>query len=503
MSSPPESQFQWTKSPRGRIWIRDLDECERFYRAVIRNGSGCYPVTACASFVITFGSGGDFSGAINHEKEVEKALRKAWIMLRYDHPMLGSRVKYDEEGKANGRLKRVYEAFANSEEEKDWVENTFKAIDVEYGDMDGLNWFNEHAISCFEVPTVFLLKSKEKKRNVDQITAATLFEYAAEAFEEGEKYSLPEWGNEHERLSPCLRVAAGIPDRVSDSLSKRFQEIQINNGSMYTHPALLGLPPSSSASSQTSPKMQRLSMCVSRHLSEKVLRACKAIAPGVSVTHVFMAALASVLAELQPQKEEPYPARYVNHSMINLRPYCREPYNSPGYAAAAYHTISAQALGIDVTVPSSVGNSGNINNLSEIAVKLRDFYNSVRQVSSSEEPHEQILLAPFTFKGFTPPAGSDPHAVSNPPFCPVALSSIGNIASLVTRKHGPFELTNVWAASEPLGAGVALFLGSWDGQIQLSGVFDAKYHNGQYVEKFLNRILNCVYEGLGILEGCR
>jgi hypothetical protein len=66
----------------------------------------------------------------------------------------------------------------------------------------------------------------------------------------------------------------------------------------------------------------------------------------------------------------------------------------------------------------------------------------------------------MSFKAFTPPAGSDPHAVPDPPFCLIALSSIGNVASMVAARHGPFELTNVWAASDTVGAGVVLFLGS-------------------------------------------
>ncbi|GAD96383.1 hypothetical protein NECHADRAFT_70711 [Paecilomyces variotii No. 5] len=526
MSPPPpiqQSPLQWTKSQRGRIWERDLDECEMFYRAVIRNGSGCHPVTACASFAITSRSDSGSGGVITHEKEVQNALQRAWIMLRYEHPTLRSRVEHYKERKENERLKRVYEPFASSEGETSWVGTTFKVIDVDCDDVDGLNWFNEHASSAFEMPTVFLLRSKKKETEVGRTTAGTvflrcphditdgvgvlqlldqLFEHAARAFEEGGKYSLPEWGNEHERLSPCLRVAAGIPDRLSEAQFDRFQQVQTRNGSIYNHPALLGLPSSSSASSRTHPRIQRLAICVSRSLTEKVLLSCKAIAPGVSVTHVFMAALASALAELQLRKEEPYPVRYVNHSMINLRPYCREPYNRPDHAAATYHTISAQALMVDVTVPSSGSNSEDVVNLSELAVKVRDFYNSIRPVVSSKEPQEQVLLAPFTFKGFTPLAGSDPHAASDPPFCPVALSSIGNIASRVKGKHGPFELTNVWAASEPLGAGVALFLGSWDCQIQLSGVFDTRYHNAEYVEKFLNRILHRVYKGLGIREDC-
>jgi hypothetical protein len=37
--------------------------------------------------------------------------------------------------------------------------------------------------------------------------------------------------------------------------------------------------------------------------------------------HIFTAALALAVCELQAQKKDPYPVRYVGHGMINLRPF--------------------------------------------------------------------------------------------------------------------------------------------------------------------------------------
>ncbi|KAI1136009.1 hypothetical protein F5Y05DRAFT_392659 [Hypoxylon sp. FL0543] len=501
---PP--RFEWEKSSHG-TWERDTEECEMFYRGTMRKGSGCYPVTGSATFVSN-----SPALAITDVKEsesehyVDDAIRKAWITLCYEQPTLRSRVRYDE---TNGRWRRVYTTFNNEDEQKSWFNSTFKAIDTE---ETPLGWFNKE-VASFEVSTLFYVRSKKHQSTVflrcpHDITDGVgvlqlvnqLFGHAARAYEQGADYALPTWGDEHTKLSPCLRLAAAIPESFSEAKTERFKEIQTQNGAIYNHPGLLSLPSCPTAITPNPSKRQRVPLLVSQAISEEILCKCKTIASGVSVTHVFMSALAMALSGLQPRKEESYPVRYVNHSMINLRPYCCDPYKSPKHAAAPYHTVSAQALGIDLVVPgysSSIKDVARVNDLASLAIRVRDYYKSVRPASSADE---QIVLAPLMFKSLTAPPDSDPHAVSDPPFCPVPLSSLGNIGSIVSKSHGPFQLTNVWTASEPIGAGVATFLGTWDGKIELSAVFDTRYHDADYIKGFLRRILSCVCKGLGIGE---
>jgi hypothetical protein len=58
---------------------------------------------------------------------------------------------------------------------------------------------------------------------------------------------------------------------------------------------------------------------------------------------------------------------------------------------------------------------------------------------------------------------------------------MGNLASIVTASNETFEISNVWVASQSIGAGVAVFLRSWDGKIELSSVFNTQYHSEDYV----------------------
>lgn len=488
---------EWRPLPNG-TWERDIDEVEIFYKRLAK-GNACHPVTATASFICLEAE------VYEAAKRVEAALRKAWIVLRWKHPTLGSRIEHDHDA---GRWKRVYTRFTGLHELESWVRLTYKIVDA-CGSAN--EWFNENWTPP-KFATLLLVRSDEGAAPggtvflqcphdiTDGIGALQLmdqlFEQAALAYEQGASYALPEWGGEIVRLSPCLRTAAAILPALSEEQTARFEEIQTRNAAIYSHPHLLSLPPGSISSQG---KTQRRLVSVPRDTTENILRYCKLIGPGVSVTHVLVAALAASLAELQPRKEEQYHVRYVNHSMINLRPFCRMPYRGRDHAAAAYHTVSAQALGLDLTVPgSNDGKEGN--DLRSLATSVREFYESVRPALSSGEQHEQVLCAPSVFKTLTPPLGVDPHAVSDPPFCPVSLSSLGKVETIVAKPHGPFALTSVSAFSDPVGPGVALFLGSWDGKMDLSGVFSSRYHDPAFIDEFLQRIISSVYRGLDIID---
>jgi hypothetical protein len=85
-------------------------------------------------------------------------------------------------------------------------------------------------------------------------------------------------------------------------------------------------------------------------------------------------------------------------------------------------------------------------------------------------------------------------SISDPPFYLVSLSSISNLSSVVAASNEMMELTNIWAASQSIITGVAILLGSWDGKIELFIIFNSQYHSGEYMQRFLECILNHVYE---------
>jgi hypothetical protein len=112
----------------------------------------------------------------------------------------------------------------------------------------------------------------------------------------------------------------------------------------------------------------------------------------------------------------------MDRAITNLRPYCSPPYNSLSHADASYHDVSFQDLGIDLEVSGLTdGDEIKPTPFSQVAIQIRDFFSQLKS-EPLRKVHEQVTIAPLALKGIYPPIGSDPHAVSNPTFCPVSMS---------------------------------------------------------------------------------
>ncbi|KAG5803567.1 hypothetical protein H9Q74_010423 [Fusarium xylarioides] len=376
-SDSGDTSYLWQKSPSG-MWERSIDECESFYRLYTKEGHGCYPITACASFQAKPSSNDPHSHDLG-------ALKNAWAFLRHKHPTLGSRIERDDE---TSTPKRVYKPFENNEDVDTWLSSTFNIIST---DKSALEWFNDDA-PIFTIPTVYIVQSKGDAshqtlflRCPHDITDGVgilqllnqLFAQASRFYTQPENYSYPLPDADLDaRLSPCLRIAASIPDPLSETQVQRFHEISTNNGEMYNHPGLMGLPKTSSPGIKAELKAKRIAVSAPKRVSAQILAGCKTLGPGVSLTHVFISALAVALAEFQSRKQESYTVRYVDRPMLNIRPFCKEPYGSPDHAGAAYHAVCSHTLGIDLEAPGlAVDKDVATKTLPQIATEVRDFYN--------------------------------------------------------------------------------------------------------------------------------
>ncbi|KAM0081171.1 hypothetical protein ACKRZS_006650 [Fusarium odoratissimum] len=404
--------YHWRRSSNG-VWERQIDECETFYWLYTKEGHRCYPITACASFQVK-------PSSRNVDNRAVKALKDAWVFIRHKHPTLGSYIERDDE---TGTTRRIYKPFESKEDVDLWLNSTFHIIGT---DQSALEWFNDDA-PVFTVPSVYIIQPKGNASHqtlflrcphdiTDGISILQLldqlFTQAAQFYTQSAKYEylLPDEDLEA-RLSPCLRIAASILDPLSNAQVQRFQEILPRIG-RYIKAEL---------------KAKRIAVSIPKGISSQILAGCKTVGSGASLTHVFVSALAMALAEFQPRKQEAYTVRYVDRPMLNLRQFCEEPYSSPDHAGAPYHTVCAYALGIDLEVPGlAVDKYVASKTLSQVATEVRDFYSQHKPILS-EDIDEQFLFAPLTFRSQFPSPGEDPWPVSDPPFCPVSLSSIRSV----------------------------------------------------------------------------
>lgn len=152
-------QYTW-QQPKPGHWEREIDEAERFYTCLAKSceGSGrmFFAITGFVSVSV------DITNS-SSEQDVEDALRKAWLRLRYDCPTIASRVDYDSE---KSKYMKTYKAFDPDHLDfhtESWLSETFVPIKT---NMHGLDWCNSDPMAP-KLPSLFVIKppyANESKR---------------------------------------------------------------------------------------------------------------------------------------------------------------------------------------------------------------------------------------------------------------------------------------------------------------------------------------------------
>lgn len=333
-----------------------------------------------------------------------------------------------------------------------------------------------------------------------------LLKNAAQYHAEPSTFELPLPGSEMQNLSPPLRVAASILPVLTLDQQERLQSIVSCNTALRNDTELLTLP--FTHGQEIPGKHQRAALELSTADTTQVLQACKTL--GVTITHAYHASIALLLRDLQPARTEARTARYINYCLINERPNCAAPYSAPDHAVAVYHSVSGNSLALDLTIPSSADRSKCHHpdpeevrtEFSTIVHKTRDFYARIRNSA------ENLALAP-SFWSMATPHITDPGSkrsshtpVPAPnPSPSVSISSMGNLGNVIAPRHGAFSAKDPWVTGEELGTGIGVFLGTWQGRLQLSAAYNEAWHDREEVQGLLEGCCNMVWRGLGLADG--
>lgn len=319
-------------------------------------------------------------------------------------------------------------------------------------------------------------------------------------------FELPPPGSESLNLSPPLRVAASIPPILTLYQQERLQSIISSNAALRQDVELLTVP---FTQGQVVPgKHQRAALTLSTTDTARMLQACKML--GATVTHAYHASIALLLRDLQPSRKEARTARYINYCLINERPNCAAPYSTPHHAAAIYHSVSGNSLTLDLTIPSASSRSKHYQPDSEqvrkefsaLVHQVKIFYTSIRNSP------ENLALAPSFWSMATPPIPnpSSKCSLDTPVPAPnslpsVSISSMGKLDSIIAPQHGTFSAKDPWVTGEELGTGIGVFLGTWQGRLQLSAAYNEAWHDREEVQGFLEGCCGVVWRGLGLGDG--
>jgi hypothetical protein len=142
-------QYTWQQTEPGH-WEREIDEAERFYTCLAKSYEGSkrmyFAITGFVSISVD-----TVNGSNGHE--VEEALRKAWLKLRYDYPTLASRVSYSIERQRYIKSYTVFDPSNADSQTESWLGQTFVPITP---GVSGLDWCNSDPLAP-EIPTLFII----------------------------------------------------------------------------------------------------------------------------------------------------------------------------------------------------------------------------------------------------------------------------------------------------------------------------------------------------------
>ncbi|KAG9251922.1 uncharacterized protein F5Z01DRAFT_752452 [Emericellopsis atlantica] len=493
------SRYEWQESSPD-VWTREVDEVEFFYTSLARTWRGCgrmfFHMTGHLSVQVPVPPGRTQS---EEGKRLEDALRKAWISLRFHHPTVASQVKLHPD---KGTYLKTYHVRPNG-----WLDETFKIIST---GQTGTEWANADPPAP-ELPTLNVVVPPQDdqglvKRDLviraphdimDGVGTLMLFNnlvgHAATAFEQGDAYAVPDLREPRviENLSPPFRVAANIPPQPSPQVKDRMEKVMTVRRSIDAKD--VEVVPSPFRAGATKPGVhKRIEITLSAEETSALATKCKEF--GVTVTHVFHAAIALVLRDMMPKAELDRQVVYRGYLLRNERPNCAAPYN--GYEHAA------SPLEVDLVVPGK-GTAVTVEDEREDFLRvvrlMRDYYHKVR-----DDPlHYQ--LAPLLAGAATKPLPTDSEeAEVVPPIPPpteqasATISSMGKIDHLITAKQGVIDVFHPWVTGEELRSSLGLFLGTFRGELSLSAAYNDAWHEEKDVVKFAERCLKVARMGFGL-----
>ncbi|KAF5008856.1 hypothetical protein FDECE_4880 [Fusarium decemcellulare] len=508
-----EDNITWTETAPG-YWERGLDEGEKNYTtlATLFEGSGrvFFAITAHLSVQIRVLEGEKKEA---QSEKVDRALRNAWLASRYDYPAIASQIIYSPE---RPFFRKIYRTLKSGEDIETWLKDTF--VSVSSG-QTGVEFANADP-PVPKLPTVFVLSPpspdgvirrdlvlRSPHELIDGIGTMHLWNnlvrHAAQIYEDSDSWQAPALdGTESRLLSPPYRTAAKIPSSLTETQQKKIDAIAAELTASNEGLNMMSVP--FTRGSLVPGKHQRIAIKFSRHATTCLLKASSDAQ--VTVTHAFHAAIAMAVRHLQPAQKEPTKGRYASWVLRNERAHCHEPYNSAKHAAAVYHSISGRAVHIDLDLPV-IGSSRQLG----YEYEEGEFFRTVRQFkafyeSLRDDPDHYILVCAICTL-FTPPvpdaelAPNSSRPVPGPRDLPsVSLSSIGNIDSNIEQTHGRFEVYEPWVTGEELGNGYGLFLGTFRGELCLSGVYNDAWHGPEEMNNFLEHCKTLVLKGFGLLE---
>lgn len=508
------NEYAWQQVEQG-VWQRSVDEIEQAYAVLSKlyEGSGRMFFAITGHISLSFDLVDSFDDG--SDTRVDTALRNAWLTLRHDHPTIASQVKHNA---GTNSFAKLYRTIPTVADQQAWLDQTFVKVST---NQTGSEWANSDPPAP-ELPTLFVMTNPPIPQEENHpglirrdlvlrsphdvidgigtlLLLGNLVKLSSKAYNQGSSFQLPTFddGSELVNMSPPFRVAANIPKSLTDRQQKRLRHIAaLKEQQLASDIPLLLIP---WKQGEVVPgKHQRIALTLSQEKTSKLLQACSYV--GVTVTHIFHAAIPIMMRDLQEKGPEQQKVRYVSYILRNERGNCTEPYNSAKHPAALYHSGSGTSLLVDMTIPAAGSNNtleqqeAESQEFFRVLLEMKKFYNDVR-----DDP-EHLQLVPYYWAAGTrqlPPAVEEPLTVPPPSAQPsVSISSMGIVDKIIPPKDGVISVSDPWVTGEELRNSLGFFLGTYRDQLCLSAAYNNAWHTKQEVEKCLEICMDIVFNGL-------
>ncbi|RBR07861.1 uncharacterized protein FIESC28_10479 [Fusarium coffeatum] len=455
---------------------------------------------------------------------VRFAFGNAWKSLRYQHPTLGSWL-CEYESQAIPTWKRRYDPFLTPEHVSEWVQETFQKFpafdETPHSWFYGQTEYGPSAPGPHYIPTLILVKSTSKSEldyhtiflrcphdMIDSvgifILLEQLFTKAEEIYKTGQEFNYPLPDDDSylsRRLSPSLRVIANVPESLSlkHSLFADLQSYFNKHNESFVGALTLN------AVYVGGDHIKRIAVTADKGVSGQVLKGISNQA-GIRGSHLYTAALAVALGDNQIRFNERRVAHFFHRPMINLRSSFPPDRPASDHPVGLYSVLGT-VLKLSLRVPG-------------LRESLRSYLNDVIALATRVQQHEtttekevqqlkekllgiipEAMVAPWNFQAQELSPDFNASQETESPVGPVSFYNVGCIESNFRTDKDFFDIPTVWGASQPIRAGIDIHLSIYKGEIELSAVYNTRFHDEAIVEAFLQGIHRHVFRGLRLGEG--
>ncbi|KAL8791614.1 MAG: hypothetical protein Q9195_005819 [Heterodermia aff. obscurata] len=440
----------WKETSAGN-YERPFDSIERFFLAIGRGSQALNREHWAVNIFAHFES--DAS-----REETEKALKHAWITMRYYHPSLACIAREET---------KLYQVPDPSTLDA-WLEKSFIIESASTSKDDLLASIRPSVLASLHyLPHTSEILIHTSYWRIDLVGAISLLQNFFSAVAKSRPI---DFGNEAANLSPGRDEAASYSQL--DHLGNAVEAEQVDKAATDLVMNFLRNLPSAGLPAQNVNQMpggtRRAELVLDEAKTSAIVSACKQ--RGLTVTTALHAALLVAMQAVAPLPPSSS-SKYTSFGIFNVRPSLKPPFDNSAVHPAALHIV-----GLPLVL--------QLSSYADLALQLKQFYKQRIPPSVDSDIDEKIVV-PATSK-MADFVGQPPPVDFPAPREPL-LSSVGVVDRYLKSDHGSIKVKDFWVGVEMMTPQIIFYLWTWQGRMTLSAFYNETFYHQNFVQQFLQK----------------